>query len=98
MRTISPPQDETGLPLAGVDEEFLLHRPLLAAAVAVVVDRGATGIDPRLQSGDDGVAEGFVVLGLHRTCGRERVQTGSVERLVRVDVADPGDAGLVEQE
>src|SRR6185312_9067724 len=35
-----------GLALAGVDEEFLLHRPLLAAAVAIVVDRGAAGIDP----------------------------------------------------
>src|SRR5215207_1690455 len=31
------------LPLPGMDEELVLHRPLLAARVAVVVDRGAAG-------------------------------------------------------
>src|SRR3954454_22058108 len=44
----------TVLPLAGVDEELVLHPPLLAAGVAVVVDRGAAGVDPRLQGVDDG--------------------------------------------
>ena len=34
-----------GLALAGVDEEALLHPALFAAAVAVVVDRGAAGVD-----------------------------------------------------
>ena len=87
-----------GLALAGVDEELVLHRPLLAAAVAVVVDRGAAVVDPGLQGGDDGVAQRLQVLGLHRAGGRERVQAGPVERLVGVDVADAGDPGLVEQE
>src|SRR5882757_1692534 len=42
-----------GLALAGVDEEPLLHRALLAAAVAVVVDRGAAGVDRRFERRDD---------------------------------------------
>src|SRR4051812_41798188 len=86
-----------GLALAGVDQEALLHRSPLAAAVAVVVDRGAAGVDPRLERGDDPVAQRLPVLGLHRAGGRERVQAGPVERLVGVDVADPGDLRLVEQ-
>src|SRR3954453_2321946 len=55
-----------GLPLAGVDEELVLHRPLLAATVAVVVDRGAAVVDPGLEGGDDRVAQRLQVLGLHR--------------------------------
>src|SRR6187401_674782 len=54
------------LPLAGVDEELVLHRPFLATGVAIVVDRGAAGVDPNLESGDDGVAQRLEVLGLHR--------------------------------
>src|SRR5215207_1278826 len=75
-----------GPALAGVDEELVLHRPLLAAAVAVVVDRGAAVVDSGLERGDDGVAQRLQVLGLHRAGGRERVQAGAVERLVGVDV------------
>src|SRR3954469_5401883 len=86
------------LALPGVDEELVLHRALLAAGVAVVVDRGATGVDPGLQRRDDPVAQRLQVLGLHRAGGRERVQLGPEERLVGVDVADPGNAGLVEEE
>src|SRR5690349_15935994 len=67
------------LPLAGVDEELVLHRPLLAAGVAVVVDRGAAGVDPGLQRRDHRVAQGVDVLGLHRAGGRERVQLGAEE-------------------
>src|SRR5215213_445824 len=85
------------LPLAGVDEELFLHRPLLSLGVAVVVDRGAAGVDPGLQRRDDRVAQRLQVLGLHRTSGRERVQPGAEERLVGVDVADAGDLRLVEQ-
>src|SRR6476469_7401972 len=43
------------LTLTGVDEELVLHRPLLAAGVAVVVDRGAAGVDTRLQRRHDRV-------------------------------------------
>src|SRR5215213_11194784 len=93
-----PPAARAVLPLAGVDEELVLHPPLLATGVAVVVDRGAAGVDPRLQRGDDGVAQRLGVLGLHRAGGRERVQLGPEQGLVGVDVADPGDPGLVEQE
>src|SRR5215218_2920977 len=86
------------LPLSRVDEELVLHRPLLAPRVAVVVDRGAAGVDPRLQRRHDGVPERLPVLRLHRARRGQRVQLGPEERLVGVDVADPGDAGLVEQE
>src|SRR5215218_10807490 len=85
-------------PLAGVDEELFLHRALLAARVAVVVDRRAASVDPCLQRGDDGIAQRLQVLGLHRAGGRERVQAGAEEGLVGVDVADAGDLRLVEQE
>src|SRR5262249_29762131 len=43
--------------LAGVDEEALLHPALLAAPVAVVVDRGAARVDPRFQRRHHPVAE-----------------------------------------
>src|SRR5689334_6636710 len=65
------------LSLAGVDEELVLHRPLLPAGVAVVVDRGPACVDPRLQGGDDAVAQRLQVLRLHRSGRRERVQLGS---------------------
>src|SRR3954452_685238 len=87
-----------GLSLAGVDEELVLHRPLLAAPVAVVVDRGTAPVDPGFERGDHGVAQGFLVPGLHRARRRERVQAGSEERLVGVDVAHARYPGLIEQE
>src|SRR4051794_4189981 len=57
------------LPLPGVDEELVLHRALLAAGVAVVVDRGATRVDPGLQRRDDPVPQRLQVLRLHRAGG-----------------------------
>src|SRR5262249_41124603 len=83
-----------GPALAGVDEKALLHAAFLAASVAVVVDRGAAGFERR----DRPVAERLPVLRLHRPRRGQRVQARPVERLVGVDVADPGDARLVEQE
>src|SRR5690348_11662180 len=88
----------TLLPLPRVDEELVLHRPFLAAGVAIVVDRRAAGVDPGLQGGNHRVAQRLLVLGLHRTRRRERVQLGPEQRLVGVDVADAGDGGLVKQE
>src|ERR1044072_3307512 len=44
-----------GLSLAGVDEELFLHRTLLLAAVAVIVDRGDTAVDSPLQRRHDRV-------------------------------------------
>src|SRR3954447_12438876 len=85
------------LPLPRVDEELVLHRALLAAGVPVVVDRGAAGVDPSLQRRNDPVAQRLQVLRLHRAGGRERVQLGPKERLVRVDVADARNAGLIEE-
>src|SRR5215469_15732587 len=83
-----PTTARTVFPLAGVDEELVLHRSPLAAGVAIIVDRGAAGVDSRFQSGDDGVPQRLQVLGLHRPRRRERVQLGAEERLVGVDVAD----------
>src|SRR3954470_752166 len=54
------------LALPGVDEELILHRALLAAGVAVVVDRGAAGVDPGLQRRDDPIAQRLQVLRSHR--------------------------------
>src|SRR3954464_6070167 len=57
------------LPLPGVDEELVLHRALLAAGVAVVVDRGAAGVDSRLQRAHDRIPQSLQVLRLHRARG-----------------------------
>src|SRR3954470_13247612 len=76
------------LALSRVDEELVLHRPSFAAGIPVVVDRGATGVDPGLQRRDDPVAQRLQVLGPHRPRRGERVQLGAEERLVGVDVAD----------
>src|SRR3954466_4172040 len=54
------------LPLARVDEELVLHRSLLATGVAVVVDRGAAGVDPGLQRRADALVQRLQVLRLHR--------------------------------
>src|SRR4051794_36778439 len=86
------------LTLASVNEELVLHRPLLAPGVAIVVDRRAAGVDASLQRRHHRVTQRLQVLGLHRAGGRERVQLCSEERLVGIDVADARDAGLVEQE
>src|SRR3954453_12451630 len=61
-----------GLALAGVDEELILHPALLAAAVTVVVDRGAAVGEPCLERLDHGVAQGELVLRLHRAGRRKR--------------------------
>src|SRR5207244_3322864 len=53
---------------------------------------------PRLGRADDPGAEVLAVLEPHRAGRRERVEPGSPERLVGVDVADAGDTRLVEQE
>ena len=70
----------------------------LAAGVAVVVDAGAALGKPGLERVDDPLDQRLAVLGLHRARRRERVQLGAVERLVGVDVADPGDPRLGQQE
>src|SRR5689334_14501660 len=50
-----PPAARAGLPLARVDEELVLHLPLLAAAVAVVVDRGPAVHEAGLERRDHAV-------------------------------------------
>src|SRR4051794_23900343 len=93
-----PAATQALLSLPGMHEELVLHRPLLPAGVAVVVDRGAAGVDPGLQRRHDRLAQRFQVLRSHRPGGREGVQLGPEERLVGVDVPDPGDPRLVEEE
>src|SRR3954463_4537334 len=80
-----PPTAQALLPLAGVHEELVLHRPFLTAGIAVVVDRGATGVDPGLERRDHAIAQRLQVLRLHRPGRREGVQLGAEERLVGVD-------------
>jgi hypothetical protein len=52
-----------------VDQELFLHRALLAAPVAVVVDRGPTALDACLKRSDDSVAQSLVVLGFIEPAG-----------------------------
>ena len=87
----------TALALSGVDEKFVLHRAPLAARVEVVVDARAAVVQARLERADDPLHQALGVLELHRPRRRERVQPGPPERLIRVDVPDPGYPRLGEE-
>ena len=98
MRWISATAARAGLALAAVDQELVLHRSTLPARVPVVVDRGASAFQPGLQRPDHALAQRLGVLAAHRARRRERMKLRPPERLVGVDVSDPGDPRLVEQE
>ena len=81
-----------------MDEEAVLEGAAEAVDVAEVVDRGPARVDPFEQRRDDGVAQAPVLLECQPPGGPQRVDAGTEEGLVGVDVADARDAALVEQE
>ena len=90
--------DEARLAVAAVDEELVLKRALDAVGVAEVVDRGAAGVEARLQRRDDGVAQRRDLRALEPARLAQRVDARAKQRLVGVDVADARDPALVEQD
>ncbi len=87
----------TGLAGALVDVELLLHRPV-AVGRGVVVDRRAASLDRLGQDRADRRVQASFVGGAQAGRRAERVQPRRPERLVGVDVADPGEEPLVEEE
>ena len=63
----------------------------LTTRVAIVVDRRAAVGKSGLERPDDPLHERLAMLGAHRPGRRERMQLRPPQRLVRVDVPDPGD-------
>ena len=96
MRRIGRPQRGTARRPAG-RRQVLLH---LAVAVGrrVVVDRRAAPLDRLGQDGPDLAVEARLVGRAEGRAPPERVEPRAPERLVGVDVADPGDERLVEQQ
>src|SRR4051812_19805136 len=84
----------TRLALAPVDLELVLERSFGAAGVAIVVDRRPFRVDPGGQDLDHRLVELVDLLRLQRADRPQRVDLREPERLVGVDVADPGDALL----
>ena len=91
-----PPAAEARLARPLVDGQVILHRAVTLGR-GVVVDGRAAPLDRLGQDGPHRAVEPGLA---GRTEGRdpaERMQPRAPERLVGVDVADPGDEGLVEQ-
>ena len=86
------------LALPQVHEEAVLEAAPGAVDVPVVVDRRALRVDPGVQRLHHGVAQRLDLRPPERADRRQRVDAGAPERLVRVDVADPGHALLVQEE
>jgi hypothetical protein len=77
-----------------VHEEAVLEAALRAVHVAVVVDRGALRVDPRLERRHHGVAKRLHLRALEGADRPLRMDPGPEERLVGVDVAHAGHALL----
>ena len=92
-----PAAARAGLAGALVDLQVLLH---LAVAVGrgVVVDRAAAPLDGLGQDPPDRLVEAALVGRAQRAGRPQRMEPRRPQRLVGVDVADPGEEGLVEQE
>ena len=81
-----------------MDEEPVLEGAAGSVGVAEVVDRGAVGGDPGAQRLDHPVAQSRELRTGQPPRRAQRVDAGSEERLVGVDVAHASDPPLVEQE
>src|SRR6266540_1441707 len=85
-----------GLALSAVDLELLLHRAGRAVGCAVVAQRRALAGDPRLERAADSAVERAELGRLQRSGRPQRLDARPPERLVRVDVPQPGHGALVE--
>ena len=79
------------------DSDEVLLLALRAVDVGVVAERGAAVGDAVFQNSADGGVQLATLGGTERTGGRFGIEARQVEGLVSVDVADPGDVGLIEQ-
>src|SRR5262245_22222135 len=89
---------QAGLALLVVDVEVLLVRPRLAVAIAIVAQGAAAVLDSLEQRDPDaGVQPGDLVV-VKTIAGAQRVELSEPQRLIGVDIADPCDHALVEQQ
>ena len=91
------PTPRAWLTCALVDQEMLLHRSV-AFGRRVVVDRAAATDDRLGQDPTELAIQASFVGRVQARCGPERVQAGSPQGLIRVDVADARNERLVQQE
>src|SRR5262245_14414348 len=93
------PARQAGLAGAGVDAEEVLvaPRPALGRAVEGVEAR-ALARDRLAQYGPDRGVQSGRGSAVATVRARERVQAGAVQRLVDVDVPEPRDEGLVQEQ
>jgi hypothetical protein len=81
-----------------VHQESVLEAPAGAIDVAEIIDRGALGVDAVSQRNLDRLAQRLPLSGLERPRAAKRMDVGTMQRLIRVDVADAGDTTLIEDE
>ena len=82
---------------AAVDGEALLRRAVAAVGRAVVADGGSLRLDALAQHLADRLVQPFQPRAAHAPGGRAGMDAGAPERLVDVDVPEPGHGALVEQ-
>jgi hypothetical protein len=81
-----------------VDQKAVLEGAARAVHVAVVVYRGALGVDSGVQRLDDRLAQRLDLSPAQRPDRPQRVDPRPEQRLVGVDVAHAGHALLVQEE
>ena len=92
-----PPASGARLPGPLIDLQVLLHRAVTVGR-RVVVDGAAAPLDRLGQDGPHGLVE-VTLVGRSEGPGRaQRVETCGPQRLVGIDIADPDDECLIEQE
>src|SRR4029079_9065707 len=83
-----------GLARAAVHAELVLHP---SAGVRAITEVCALAADAEAQRPPDALAQATDLVGGELACGPQRMDPRVPERLVRVDVSEPGDGPLVEE-
>src|SRR5438105_4611043 len=77
--------------------QVLLIPPPCAGQVPEVAERGPATLDGGANDVDDGVVDGLGFTGSQRVGPSQRMDLGSPQRLVYVDIPEPGHDGLVQE-
>src|SRR5439155_8543929 len=83
---------------AGVHLKLALHAAFTTASVDVIALRGSTEADALAKGPADRLMQANDFGGTERSGLAQRMDARSPERLDRVDVSDPGDSALIEQD
>src|SRR5262245_47227635 len=83
---------------AAVDRELILEAAAKPGPADVVADGRAAGLDRTSQDRFDRFAEPIAFLGLHALAEPAGMQFRTEQRLVGIDIPDPGDDCLIEED